>query len=58
MIRADLSELDFRFRAKRSGQSKADYASSVEIYKRPARPLMPWVITLALLVGAYAMARA
>ena len=57
-IASDLAELDWKFRAKRSGQSPAEYAAAIERYRKPARPLMPWIITLALLVGAYAMARA
>jgi hypothetical protein len=34
-IRADLADLDHRYRAKRTGQTKAEYASAIEIHRRP-----------------------
>jgi hypothetical protein len=54
----DLSRLDHAYRARRTGQSPAEYAASVQHFRRPRRS---WsastVITLALLVGAYLIAR-
>jgi hypothetical protein len=36
MIRADLADLHHRFRAKRTAQTKAEYASAIEKYRRPS----------------------
>jgi hypothetical protein len=34
-IRSDLSALDRQYRAKRTGQSRIEYAASIEKFRRP-----------------------
>jgi hypothetical protein len=51
-IRSDLSALDWKYRAKRNGQSPSEYAASVEIYRRPARHWTAWAVAAALVLGA------
>ncbi len=49
----DLSALDHRYRAKRSGQSPIEYAAAVEVY-RPARRLSGWAVAITLALGGAA----
>ncbi len=50
-IRIDIALLDHKYRARRTGQSKAEYASSVEIYKRPARQWPAYLLAAAFLMA-------
>jgi hypothetical protein len=47
-IRSDLSALDRKFRAKRTGQTPMEYASAIEVYRRDSRAGWAVAITLAL----------
>lgn len=53
-MRADVAELDQPYRAKRTGQSKAEYANPYERYTRPVtwKTWALWLIAAALLAGA------
>jgi hypothetical protein len=52
-MRADVS-LDHKYRARRTGASPVEYASAVEIYKRPLAKasIARYVLALALVLGA------
>jgi hypothetical protein len=49
-IRSDLSTLDWKFRAKRTGQSPIEYAAAVEIHKRPPS-ISAWAVSITLALG-------
>lgn len=53
----DLSHLDHKYRARRTGQTPIEYAASIEVYKRPRRQWGAYIITAALLAGAAMMAK-
>lgn len=55
-IRSDLSALDRKFRAKRTGQSAVEYAASVEIYRRPSS-WAPRIAVAVLLILAAAVVK-
>lgn len=57
-MKADLCELDHRYRAKRTGQSRADYASAIQGFRRPRRHVGAYVFAAALLLLTLLMARA
>jgi hypothetical protein len=56
-FRTDLSTLDHKFRAKRSGMSPIEYAASVQHFRKAPRH-WPWFATLAILFAAFVVARA
>jgi hypothetical protein len=49
-IRSDLSALDRQYRAKRSGQSKVEYAASIEGFRRPFN-VSAWAVAITLALG-------
>jgi hypothetical protein len=51
-IRTDLSALDHKYRAKRTGQSPVEYAASIQRFQRPARQWGPLIATIAILLLA------
>ncbi len=57
-FRTDLSRLDWAYRARRSGQSPVEYASSVQRFAKPRRQWGSWLATLAILLAAFVVARA
>lgn len=55
-MRADVT-LDWKYRARRTGQTPAEYASAVERHVAPRKSWLAYIVTAALLVGAYLIAR-
>ena len=56
-FRTDLSTLDHKFRAKRSGMSPIEYAASVQHFRRPRRQVGPFIVTAVVLLGTLFMVR-
>ncbi len=56
-FRTDLSRLDWAYRARRSGQSPAEYASAVQRFPRPRRQVGPFIVTAVVLLGTLFMVR-
>lgn len=56
-IRSDLSALDHKYRAKRTGQTPAEYAECIHHFKRPLRlwPAALGAVTAILLLAAAAL---
>jgi hypothetical protein len=54
-IRSDLSALDRKYRAKRTGQSPSEYAAAIEIFRKPARTWRAALVAVALLLIALYM---
>lgn len=54
-IRSDLSELDRRYRARRSSQPAHEYANPIEGYRRPSG-WGPYITVAVLLILAAAVA--
>jgi hypothetical protein len=54
MIRADLSDLQHRFAARRTGMSRMEYAACIQRYRRPtsAATKLGYVFAAALTLGA------
>ena len=49
-MNADLSALDHRYRAKRTAQDKAEYATAIQGYRRPASLASRVMFAVAALV--------
>lgn len=56
-FRTDIAALDHKYRAKRSGMSAIEYASSVQVFRRPRKHWLAYVVTAALVAGSIFMAR-
>lgn len=54
VMNADLSELHHKYKAKRSGQSRIDYASAIQGYRRPSslHTVMCFILAVVLVVGS------
>jgi hypothetical protein len=51
VVKADIAALDWKYRARRTGQTPAEYASAIEGYRKPRRNWPAVIFSAALVVA-------